>query len=390
MSLPIQTKSFWQTFRQDMAPSKIVPSLITSSVVAMMTIVMSVSFVALIFVNPISGFISEGTSLMLLMAAILGIFMAIFSSYAGTIAIPQDRVAPIVALIASLIIHEMNGSSPQLIGMTVLAAIATSTLLVGLVLFFLGAYRLGNIVRFTPYPVIGGFLAGSGWLLLLGSFRVVSGENLTFDTLRVMVATGRTMEWVPCIVLGVITYLAVRFSRHYFTLPLLVFLSTIAFYIWIWVGHYSLDEARTNGWILGAPPHAEMTQIQMFPSLIHADWGVVLGQYTSFIALILTSIVSILLNTSALELAADEEIDLNQELRAAGMANVVGGFAGGMIGFQSLSLSSLALRTGVRSRLVGLITSGACLLLLFSAPGWSATSPSSSSVAYFFIPASPF
>ena len=104
--------------------------------------------------------------------------MAIFSSYAGTIAIPQDRVAPIVALMATLIIHEMPGATPETIGVTVLAAIATSTLLVGLVLFFLGAYKLGNIVRFTPYPVIGGFLAGSGWLLLIGSFRVVSGRDL--------------------------------------------------------------------------------------------------------------------------------------------------------------------------------------------------------------------
>jgi len=369
MSFSARTEYFWKAIRREAAPGKLFPSLITSSVVAMMTVVLSVSFVALIFVDPISGFVGEGTSLMLLTAVILGIFMAIFSSYAGTIAIPQDRVAPIIALMASLIIHEMRGDDPESIGITVLAAIATCTLLVGLVLFFLGAYKLGNIVRFTPYPVIGGFLAGSGWLLLTGSFRVISGETFTFSRLQEMITSGAIMEWIPCAVFGTIAYLAVRYSRHFLTLPGLVFFAMLAFYAWLGFGHYTLGDARQYGWILGAPPDAGLGQIRIFPMLLHADWGVVLNQYGSLIALLLTSIVSILLNTSALELASDEDIDLNKELRAAGLANLCGGFAGGMVGFQSLSLSSLPLGMGVRSRLVGLVSAFACLLLLWFGTG---------------------
>ena len=353
-----------KSLRQETAAQKILPSLITSSVVAMMTVVMSVSFVALIFVDPISGLIDEGTSLMLLMAAILGIFMAIFSSYPGTIAIPQDRVAPIVALMASIIILQMRGAPPVVIGTTVLAAIATCTLGVGIVLFLLGTYRLGNIVRFTPYPVIGGFLAGSGWLLLTGSFRVVSGQTFAFQNLGHLFGEGTLTAWIPCAVFGTIAYLGVRFSRHYMTLPMLVFAAALGFYGWLGFNHHALEIARQHGWILSVAPNASIKQVLTFPSLIHADWHVVLGQYPSFVALMLTSIVSILLNTSALELEADEDIDLNRELRAAGMANVAGGFAGGMIGFQSLSLSSLAIGMGVKSRLVGLISAGVCLCLL--------------------------
>jgi hypothetical protein len=258
----------------------------------------------------------------------------------------------------------MRGAPPVLVGTTVLAAIATCTLVVGLTLFLLGTYRLGNIVRFAPYPVIGGFLAGSGWLLLIGSFRVVSGQSFSFLKLREFLATGSLAAWVPCAAFGVIAYLGVRFSRHYMTLPALVVGSILGFYTWVGFNHHSLEVARQHGWILTVPPDAGVKQILTFPSLLHADWGVVFTQYPLFIALLLTSIVSILLNTSALELAADEEIDLNRELRAAGLANVVGGFAGGMIGFQSLSLSSLAVGMGVKSRIVGLISAGTCLLLL--------------------------
>ncbi len=365
MSYPVRAQSLWEAIRHELVPRKLFPSLITSSVVAMMTMILSVSFVALIFVDPINQLAGEGTRLMLMTAVILGIFMAIFSSYSGTIAIPQDRVAPIVALMATLIIHQMRGESPEKIGMTVLAAMATSTLLVGGVLFFLGAYKLGNIVRFAPYPVIGGFLAGSGWLLLTGSFRVVSGEPFSLVSLEKMIASGAILTWLPCAIFGAVAYLAVRFTRHYLTLPSLVFLAGLIFYTWLAAGHHTFFDARQHGWILGAPPDTASKQIRILPSLLSADWSIVFSQYTSLVALLLTSIISILLNTSALELAADEEIDLNRELRAAGMANMVSGFSGGMIGFQSLSLSSLPLGMGVRSRLVGLVSAGACLFLLW-------------------------
>ena len=365
MFLSVRAEQMLKTVRQDLAPDKVIPSLVTSSVVAMMTVVMSISFVALIFVDPITGFLSNGTSLMLLMAAILGIFMACFSSYAGMIAIPQDRVAPIVALMASLIIHQMAGESAPKIGLTVLAAIAASTLFVGVILFLLGTYKLGNIVRFTPYPVIGGFLAGSGWLLLMGSFRVFSGETFSFAHLAQYIATGSLYDWIPCALFGTIAYFGVRFTRRYFTLPVMVVCSMVGFYCWNGFTHHALETARQNGWILSAPPNVGVTHLLVFPILLNPDWGVVFSQYPTLIALLLTSIVSILLNTSALELETDEDIDLNRELRAAGLANVVGGFTGGMIGFQSLTLSTLAVGMGVKSRLVGLITAAACLLLLY-------------------------
>jgi len=366
MSLSVRPELSWKTLQNETTPGKLIPSLITSIVVTMMTVVLSVSFVALIFVDPITGFVGAGTSLMLMTAVVVAIFMGIFSSYAGTIAIPQDRIAPIVALMASLIIQQMQGkASPESMGITVLAAIAVSTVIVGLVLYLLGAYKLGNIVRFIPYPVIGGFLAGSGWLLLIGSFRVVSGETFTLRGMGHLFASGALVDWIPCAAFGTILYFAVRYSRHYLTLPALVFLAMMLFYAWLGFGHYTWNTARDHQWILGAPAHAGLRQICTLPSLLHANWGVVLNQYGSLGALLLTSIVSILLNTTALELAADEEIDLNKELRAAGLANLFGGFAGGMIGFQSLSLSALPLSMGVRSRLVGLFSALACLLLLW-------------------------
>ena len=49
--------------------------------------------------------------------------------------------------------------------LTVIAATVGRTLATGLTFALLGVFKLGNLVRYVPYPVVGGFLGGTGWLL---------------------------------------------------------------------------------------------------------------------------------------------------------------------------------------------------------------------------------
>src|SRR5262249_16784161 len=86
------------------------------------------------------------------------------------------------------------------------------------------------------------------------------------------------------------------------------------------------------------------------------------------LTILLTSVVSILLTASALELSAQQEIDCERARPAAGTATFIAGLAGGMVGFHSLSLSRLALSMGARSRWVGAISALLCGLALFYGP----------------------
>src|SRR5688572_27253086 len=49
--------------------------------------------------------------------------------------------------------------------------------------FALGTLRLGDLVRYVPYPVIGGFLAGTGWLIAKGAVGVLTDVPVTMATL---------------------------------------------------------------------------------------------------------------------------------------------------------------------------------------------------------------
>ena len=48
---------------------------------------------------------------------------------------------------------------------TVIAAFMVTTLVTGLFLL-LGRLKLGNLVRYIPYPVTGGFFAGIGYIFV--------------------------------------------------------------------------------------------------------------------------------------------------------------------------------------------------------------------------------
>jgi SulP family sulfate permease len=74
-----------------------------------------------------------------------------------------------------------KGASTEAIITNVLVALSVSTLFTGVLLFGVGALRLGQWLRFVPYPVIAGFLAASGLLLITGGVEAVTQTNLTLS-----------------------------------------------------------------------------------------------------------------------------------------------------------------------------------------------------------------
>lgn len=107
---------------------------------------------------------------MLFGAVAMGVIVALTSSFHSTVTAPQDAPTAIMALIAAGIVTSVGAGNTSAFA-TVVAAMAFTALATGLTLWLLGHYRLGNLIRFIPYPVVGGFLAGTGWVLLTGALR---------------------------------------------------------------------------------------------------------------------------------------------------------------------------------------------------------------------------
>ena len=111
-----------------------------------------------------------------------------------------------------------------------------------------------------------------------------------------------------------------------------------------------MAEASARGWLLGPFPAGSFYQPLTPAMLAQVDWRAVLGQADKMATILVLSVIALLLNTSALEVTARQDIDLNRELMTAGFANLAGGLGGSPVGYQTLGMSALAYRLGARSR----------------------------------------
>src|ERR1700752_698671 len=160
--------------------------------------------------------------------------------------------------------------------------------------------------------------------------------------------------WVQGFLFGASFLIASRRSTHYLTYPVLLIGAVLIFYFAIWIAGFSIQEAREMGWLLGPFPQETLWKPLEISLLAQVDWNLIASQFTNIFAVAMISLVALLLNASALELIAQKDVDLNRELISTGIANIVGGLAGGSVGYHYLGISSLAFRMGISNRLVAL------------------------------------
>jgi SulP family sulfate permease len=345
---------------------QLVPAILAGSVIGVVSVILSLSFAALIFAGPLADKLSEGIGLILFTGAVAGISVAVFSSFPGSIAIPQDKIAPILALMVSLIVADIGDKiPPENLLPTAIGALMLATILTGTFLFLMGVFRLGELIRFIPFPVIGGFLGGTGWLLVKGSFRVMAGKPLELDTLGFLLSSDALVRWFPGVVIAGVLLFAIPRWKHVLTMPAVLIGAFLLYHLALLALGVNLAEAESAGFLLGRLPSEATWRPLTLDAFANAEWMYVFEQSGAVVTIVLVSAVGVLLNSSALEIAARQDIDLNRELRAAGMTNLISGFGGGIIGFHTLSVSTLVIKMGVKSRLVGITAGLVCILMIF-------------------------
>jgi len=137
-------------------------------------VIAALSLATLIFSGSLASFLPYGVAMALISATILLAGISLVSRIPAVVASVQDSPAVVLAVMAAGIATALSASAPETVLATVLVALAIATTLTGGACLVLGHFKLGRLVRFVPYPVIGGFLAGTGWLLVTGSFGVMS------------------------------------------------------------------------------------------------------------------------------------------------------------------------------------------------------------------------
>jgi SulP family sulfate permease len=213
-------------------------------------IVLTVSYAVLIFSGSLAALLPVGIGYGLIAATVTAVVFAMASGIPFATAGPDSKpVAVLAALAAGIAADPSFVNGADTLGPTVLLGLIIATVLTGIVLYLLGALRTAGWIRFVPYPVMGGFLAASGWLLMTGSIQVMTGTRVSFATLGSIV--GQAYVWQFAVgILFLMAIVLLRRIRHPLAFPVFLVVATLAVHGVLYATGTSLAAAREAHWLI--------------------------------------------------------------------------------------------------------------------------------------------
>ena len=350
------------------SPRIAVRDVISGSISALVTISYSLSFAAMIFSGPLKGHLEDGVRMSLMSAGLTLILVALTSPFFFAIAGPDSRSAAVQAAMAMMLTEKIADKDPS---PHIVFALALSTAVTGIALYVLGKLKMGRWVRYIPYPVVGGFLVSTGWVLAVGGMRVMVPPDVqvNFDLLPQLIQRGAVGQTLFGVGFAATMFFVLGRAQQYFALPALLVGGTLLTHLIIAVDpELTIATAQESGWLLRVSDNLNVS-MPFIPFATGAlEWPAVRNFIFEVITLISVTAIAVLVTAAAIEVATKRDADLDQELKGHGIANIVSGLCGGIVGSNAVARSMLNLQAGAATRLSGVIAGTLCLFVLFISP----------------------
>jgi SulP family sulfate permease len=347
--------------------SQLLPNVMAGIVSSLVMLANSISFAALIFSGDLSNHFATGVHIFLITAAVVAVAVASLSRFPFAIAGPDSQAASILAVVAAGVAnHLLQKGDTAAILPTVWFMISSCALIASFFLYAIGKLELGYIVRYIPYPVVGGFTAGVGWLTANGAMKVMTGKAIDFAGLPQLFQWQMMRLWLPGVILGVIMWATTRHFRKAILIPALLILGTAIAYVVIGMSGTSLEMVRAQGWLLEGISMDSNVPTSVFASLDRVDWHLLLSEAGNLLALLAVLAITTLLNITGLEINTQAETNVNHELKVMGVANFLSALGSGMVGILSFNRSLINYNAGATNRVAGIMTGGICAAILFA------------------------
>ena len=347
----------------------ILKDVLGGSAASVLTVTFGLSYSLLIFGGPLSSYLSYGVAATFISSAILAGVIAVGSSIPFAVSGPESSTAAMTGILASSMAERIAAADPSApLLAPILITLAIATILTGLVLCCFGMTRMGRAIRYVPYPVVGGFLAATGCLIILGAVRVITGQSLQFRTLGQFEDLLALAKLAAACAMALVLYLTWHRSRSPFGLPAILIGGVVAAHVVFWLAGISLAEAQAAGWTFQPPPSVTFMSPWSVNGLSHYPWHLLPDLSGNLIAVIFVTASSTLFNTTGIEVATHREANLERELNVTGLANMLAGVFGGYPGCVSISRSVLNYNGGGTGPLSGLTVAAISLLMLIFAP----------------------
>lgn len=356
------TDSYTDNGTDTEAGSNIAVNLAAAIAIGVLQLGVAISLAALIFSGSLNDGAGRASAGFVIGTGIVSAIVGLRSTMPIVIAGAQDTAAIVIAAVAASIAAAAPTDAVAV--STVMVMIAVSALLTAIAFLIISRFGWTSFVRFLPWPVITGFAAGTGWLLLWGGLEVMGGHGLDLASFGDW-ATLRML--LPGIGLALLIQLVLASPIPNWVVSALILIGALLFHV---VGRQISSAARMeeDGWLVGPFP-ADISWKPISPAdFSAADLGVLVDHTLPIITIVAVSIVGLLLNLSGLEPILDADIELDTEVSSAGLANVAVAATGGLIGYHLIGDTTLARQLSARGRLVPITIAVMSLMLFVAGP----------------------
>ncbi len=318
-----------------------------------------VSFGALMFPGDLSAGIPVAIWAMLIGGCVAGAWIALTTSLPPLATGIDSPTGAVLILLSALVASGVRaaGGDTQIAIQSVMLVFTAATFLSGALLYELGACRWGSYFRFVPYSVVGGFLAATGYFLIVGAIRMATGlPAVMLAVLANWTAADVAKLASAILVVGILLALR-RWVKSAFGMP--------AALIAMWLLSAAVLRAlglagAEHGWYfrsLGTltpwlPWQAARTSHLTGPMLIKL--------VPELLAVTMVALISLVTKVSSIEVGRQAAGDLDREFRGHGIGSLLAAPLGGLASGLQVSTSRLLEHAGGVTRMSGV----ACALVL--------------------------
>ena len=323
--------------------------LVVGLVAAVSVMVGLISLASLVFSGPLAPHATQGVGLILFGSFAICLVLALASSFHGAVSAPPGPTMVMLAIIGGSVAATGDQLFPTMVVLIFLSSMTT-----GVLLILIAKARLASLIRFIPYPVASGFVAGTGGIICLIALSLM-GVRPDRAALATLLEPDALLSWGVGVAYGLGLYFATKRWNSFLLLPVSFVLATLLCHLCLALLGISEDQAEAAGLLFGGVSEGSLWPGFSLNDISRVDWGAVAGQMPNVLTLALVTMICAVMYIGGLELAANREMDWNRDLGAVGLASLVSGFGGGPPGCLIVPSSLRSVLFGVDIRLTGLV-----------------------------------
>ena len=325
-------------------------------------------FATILFAGALTPFLPLGVTIILLGWGLLGLFVAVTSANPVHIASIDEQGVVILASAAGLLAAQLG---PEVVGpqglSTLLALMAVTSLSVVIAFTLVGHLRLARLLELLPFPVICGFMAGVGWLLLDAAVYVTVDEPLSTRLPAHLAEGNERTRLLTTLACGIFMIVFVETIRKAWAFPTVALLIFGGFYAVAAVLGVTTSELIEGGWLFNLPADGDSPlEILSGFSLQAVDIPFLYSVLPEILTITFLALLSVSMSLTALSTAGSSSLENSLEIRNQGFGNLLCVVTACPPGYTDVVSTHLYREFGASSRLMPVVSALTVLAVVWS------------------------